>query len=175
LPSPTICTNTCEKMATRGVYQLTKLNIYYCEIGGSSRALRDYIGNGQLVAWATKYPHVNIEVKRNNGYHPIIHADYVTNSKRILHQVSVKNYESWEHVEEVLMVCFFEVAIRFESVRTSHSQQDFPRSNCLCLGGSSSSDLMPVKTILTAAATATTTATTTPPKNRCFRTAAEGR
>jgi large subunit ribosomal protein L43 len=91
-------------MATRGVYQLTKLNIYYCEIGGSSRALRDYIGNGQLVAWATKYPHVNIEVKRNNGYHPIIHADYVTNSKRILHQVSVKNYESWEHVEEVLMM-----------------------------------------------------------------------
>ena len=91
-------------MATRGIYQLTKLGIYYCEIGGSSRALRDYIGNGQLVSWAAQHPHINIEVKRNNGYHPIIHADYLTNSKQILHQVSVKNYETWEHVQEVVQM-----------------------------------------------------------------------
>ena len=91
-------------MATRGIYQLTKLSINYCEIGGSSRALRDYIGNGQLVSWAAQHPHISIEVKRNNGYHPTIHADYLTNSKQTLHQVSVKNYETWEHVEEVVQM-----------------------------------------------------------------------
>ena len=91
-------------MATRGIYQLTKLSLYYCEVGGSSRSLREYIGNGQLVSWAARHPHLTIEVKRNNGHHPVIHADYLTNSKQILHQVSVKNYESWEHVEEVVQM-----------------------------------------------------------------------
>ena len=91
-------------MATRGIYQLTKLSLYYCEVGGSSRALREYIGNGQLVSWAERHPHVTIDVKRKNGHHPIVHADYLTNSKQILHQVSVKNYESWEYVEEVVQM-----------------------------------------------------------------------
>jgi large subunit ribosomal protein L43 len=88
-------------MATRGVFQLTKLTLHYCEVGGSSRAMREYLGNGQLVSWASNHPHVSIEVKRRNGHHPFVHADYLTNSK-VIHQVTVKNYESWNEVEEVL-------------------------------------------------------------------------
>ena len=91
-------------MATRGIYQLTTLRLHYCEVGGSSRALREYIGNGQLIAWAERHPYVKLEVKRHNGHHPTIHADYVTNSKQAVHQVSVKNYETWEHVEEVVQM-----------------------------------------------------------------------
>lgn len=91
-------------MATRGVFQLSKVTLHYCEVGGSSRAMREYIGNGQLASWATSHPHVSIEVKRRNGHHPYVHADYLTNSKSVLHQVSVKNYESWDLVEEVLVM-----------------------------------------------------------------------
>ncbi len=91
-------------MATRGIYQLTKLSLHYCEVGGSSRALREYIGNGQLIAWAERHPFVKLEVKRNNGHHPTIHADYLTNSEQTMHQVSVKNYETWKHVEEVVQM-----------------------------------------------------------------------
>jgi large subunit ribosomal protein L43 len=89
-------------MATRGIFQLTKLRLSYCEVGGSSRAMREYLGNGELSNWATTHPHVSIEVKRKNGHHPVVHADYLTNSQKILHQVTVKNYEKWEHVQEVL-------------------------------------------------------------------------
>lgn len=90
-------------MATRGVFQLTKLYINYCEHGGSSQALREYISNGKLVAWATAHPHVEIAVNRRNGKHPFVEADYLTNSKKTsCHQISVKNYEKWKHVEEVL-------------------------------------------------------------------------
>jgi large subunit ribosomal protein L43 len=89
-------------MATRGVFQLSKLSLHYCEVGGSSRAMREYLGNGQLTAWASAHPHVAIEVKRRNGHHPYVHADYLTSSKKTLHQVSVKNYESWDQVEQVL-------------------------------------------------------------------------
>lgn len=89
-------------MATRGIFQLTKLRLNYCEVGGSSRAMREYLGNGELSNWASSHPHVSIEVKRRNGHHPVVHADYLTNSNKILHQVTVKNYEKWEHVQEVL-------------------------------------------------------------------------
>jgi hypothetical protein len=44
-------------MATRGVFQLHKLSIYYCEHGGSSQMLRKYIASGRLSQWATDHPH----------------------------------------------------------------------------------------------------------------------
>ena len=91
-------------MATRGVFQLTKLHINCCEHGGSSRALRNYIGNGKLAAWAAEHPHVEIHVVRRNGKHPFVEADYITNTnkKTSCHQISVKNYESWKQIEGVL-------------------------------------------------------------------------
>jgi hypothetical protein len=88
-------------MATRGIFQLTKLRLSYCEVGGSSRAIREYVGNGELAKFASLHPHIAIEVTQKNGHHPIVRADYLTNSKQILHQVTVKNYEKWEHVQEV--------------------------------------------------------------------------
>jgi large subunit ribosomal protein L43 len=86
-------------MATRGVFQLSTLRLYYCEHGGSSRAMRDFISNGRLTEWATKHPHVEMQVKPRNGQHPYIHADYLTTAAA--HQVSVKNYEHWKYVQEI--------------------------------------------------------------------------
>jgi large subunit ribosomal protein L43 len=86
-------------MATRGILQCTKLLLHYCEVGGSSRAIREYIGNGHLVAWAAAHPHIEIEVNRRNGHHPYVQADYLTKQKTNIHQVSVKNVEKWKEVE----------------------------------------------------------------------------
>ena len=44
-------------MATRGVFQLQKLNVNYCEHGGSSRMLREFIASGRLSKWASAHPH----------------------------------------------------------------------------------------------------------------------
>lgn len=44
-------------MATRGVFQLRRLRLHYCEHGGSSRTLRDYIASGRLARWAEEHPH----------------------------------------------------------------------------------------------------------------------
>lgn len=90
-------------MATRGVFQLTKLYVNYCEYGGSSNMLRSYIGNGLLSKWATEHPHVDILVQCRNGHHPFIQGDYITNSKMTSnHQISVKNYQSYNDIEEVI-------------------------------------------------------------------------
>ena len=86
-------------MATRGVVQLRQLRLYYCEHGGSSRAMRDYIANGRLAAWAAAHPDTEIEVTVRNGHHPHIAGHYRTQT--VQHQVSVKNYERWQDVQEV--------------------------------------------------------------------------
>jgi len=94
-------------MATRGVYQCKKITLRYCEHGGSSRAVRDYLSSGQLVEWARERPSVEIKVKVVNGKHPNLQADYITQavsnksanggnagsvpSKPVIHQICVKS------------------------------------------------------------------------------------
>ena len=76
-------------MATRGVFQLQKLKLYYCEHGGSSRAVRDYLASGRIVDWARDHPHVDIQVRLRNGKHPFVEAEYKTQAAA--HQICVKN------------------------------------------------------------------------------------
>jgi hypothetical protein len=93
-------------MATRGIYQCQKLTLRYCEYGGSSRAVRDYLKSGRLINWAVLRPSVEIKVKVINGKHPIVTGDYVTKSvsnksiggnmtgkqsKPVIHQICLKS------------------------------------------------------------------------------------
>ena len=76
-------------MATRGVFQLQKLWVFYCEHGGSSKAVREYLGAGKLVEWATEHPHVDIILKPRNGKHPYVRGIYKTQATA--HQVCIRN------------------------------------------------------------------------------------
>lgn len=90
-------------MATRGVFQCRKLTLRYCEHGGSSRAVREFLASGRLVEWATERPTVDIRVRVANGKHPNLQADYATQavsnktalngvqSKPVVHQVCLKS------------------------------------------------------------------------------------
>lgn len=64
--------------------------------------MREYLQNGQLVAWATNHPHFTVAVQQRNGHHPYVHAQYLTGQRKSIHQVSVKNYDSWNEVEDVV-------------------------------------------------------------------------
>lgn len=90
-------------MATRGVFQCQRLTLRYCEHGGSSRVVRDYLASGRLLEWATDRPTVEIKVKVANGKHPNLQAGYITTSvsnksamngiqsKPVIHQVCLKS------------------------------------------------------------------------------------
>lgn len=92
-------------MATRGIFQCKTITLRYCEYGGSSRAVRDYLASGELIDWASTRPSVKIEVQVKNGKHPNIRADYATQSvsnkscnggngipsKPVIHQVCLKS------------------------------------------------------------------------------------
>ncbi|KAG7341189.1 mitochondrial ribosomal protein L51 / S25 / CI-B8 domain containing protein [Nitzschia inconspicua] len=100
-------------MATRGVFQCKKLTVFYCEHGGSSQAVRDYLQSKRLIEWAKARPTVQIQVRVRNGKHPFVKAEYLSapiSGKRpdlgpIAHQISVKNKQhnySLQAVEDTL-------------------------------------------------------------------------
>jgi large subunit ribosomal protein L43 len=85
-------------MATRGVFQLQRLTLRYCEHGGSSRFVREAVASGRLSEWAAAHPHVQVHVSRRNGKHPYVEGEYLNTAK---HQVGVKN----RPLSEVLGAC----------------------------------------------------------------------
>jgi large subunit ribosomal protein L43 len=80
-------------MATRGVFQCQKLTMFYCEHGGSSQTVRDFLASGKLIRWAKERPHLTIQVRVRNGKHPFVKADYLT-SKPHAHQVCLKSNQA---------------------------------------------------------------------------------
>jgi large subunit ribosomal protein L43 len=77
-------------MATRGVFQLTKLKLIYCEHGGSSKHVREFLSTGKILDWAAAHPSVQVEVLVRNGNHPFVEGEYVTGLPK---QIGVKNIE----------------------------------------------------------------------------------
>ena len=85
-------------MATRGINQLQKLRIRYCEHGGSSAAVRSYLSQSpHLLDFATNNPHITIIVKPRNGHHPYIEGQYITGQSK---QICVKNTDE-KRIKEV--------------------------------------------------------------------------
>jgi large subunit ribosomal protein L43 len=89
-------------MATRGIPQLQKLYIRYCEHGGSSNAVREYLTRppktSHLIDFANQNPHVKIIVKPRNGHHPYIQGEYITGQSK---QICVKN-TTQKRIREVM-------------------------------------------------------------------------
>lgn len=74
-------------MATRGVFQLRKLTVLYCEYGGSSKGAREFIRH-QIVDFANKTPAAEVVTELRPGRHPYILADYETGENKA---IGVKN------------------------------------------------------------------------------------
>jgi large subunit ribosomal protein L43 len=73
--------------------QLSKLRLVYCEHGGSSAAVREFIGSDKIINWAKEHPHVNVSVEVRNGHHPFVEGQYVSGKPKV---ITVKNETSQE-------------------------------------------------------------------------------
>ena len=115
-------------MATRGVFQLRSLTIYYHEYGGSSAKVRQFLQSPSLIQWAKDHPHVQIHVqpRKGGGYghngHPYVHGHYVNslpNTNRLSfeeedqppplktaiaahHQITLKNAPTLSYITNVM-------------------------------------------------------------------------
>jgi len=80
-------------MCTRGVWQMRKVMIKYCDYSGSSAGVRDWIQT-QLTPFAKANPHLEVIVSRNPGKEPHVRARYLADGDKAL---SLKNL-SWKQV-----------------------------------------------------------------------------
>eukprot|EP00962_Isochrysis_galbana_P020622 scaffold6021_cov117-Isochrysis_galbana.AAC.19 len=74
-------------MCSRGVWQMRKLLIKYCDYGGSSAGVRDWIQT-QLIPFGKANPHLEIIASRSPGRHPHVQARYLADGDKSL---SLKN------------------------------------------------------------------------------------
>lgn len=74
-------------MATRGVFQLKKLTVKYCEHSGSSRGTREFIRH-HIVEFANRTPAAEVVTELRPGQHPFIVGEYITGSNKV---IGIKN------------------------------------------------------------------------------------
>lgn len=74
-------------MATRGVWQLKRLVLKFCDISGSSRGAREFMET-QLPAFQSANAQLEVEAVLNRGRHPNLHGFYRNGRDRV---VDVKN------------------------------------------------------------------------------------
>ncbi|OQS05266.1 hypothetical protein THRCLA_20669 [Thraustotheca clavata] len=70
-------------MATRGVWQLEKLTIRYCQYGGSSRYVRDLLKDPRFLQFVQENPQVTFETRLKGNSHPVIIGDYITKQQKV--------------------------------------------------------------------------------------------
>ncbi|KAF0699016.1 Aste57867_10399 [Aphanomyces stellatus] len=77
-------------MATRGVWQLQKLTIRYCQHGGSSKNVRELLKDSRFLAFVSENPQVEFSTEIKGSKHPVLIGEYITNEKKVC---DVKNQD----------------------------------------------------------------------------------
>ncbi|CAN6935526.1 unnamed protein product, partial [Brassica oleracea] len=90
-----VCVNERFEMALRGVWQLQKLVVSYCNWGGSSRGTRAFM-ESELSALIQKNPQLEVATELSRGQHPYLKGIYRNRNERV---VCVKNMDP----EQVLL------------------------------------------------------------------------
>ncbi|KAE8906105.1 hypothetical protein PF005_g8162 [Phytophthora fragariae] len=77
-------------MATKGVWQLKQVTIRYCQHSGSSRYVRQLLGDERFVKFVQENPQVQFETELKGARHPVLIGDYVTNDQKV---TDIKNQD----------------------------------------------------------------------------------
>lgn len=88
-------------MCSRGIFQLRTLKIQYCDMGGSSKGIRELLTTDILDRFAKENPHLKLEVYQIRGEHPYIRTEYLNGWSAALSLRNLNSEETWEAIKTV--------------------------------------------------------------------------
>eukprot|EP00246_Nothoceros_aenigmaticus_P015864 TRINITY_DN6864_c0_g1_i1.p1 TRINITY_DN6864_c0_g1~~TRINITY_DN6864_c0_g1_i1.p1 ORF type:complete len:131 (+),score=2.74 TRINITY_DN6864_c0_g1_i1:34-393(+) len=81
-------------MALRGVWQLKKFVVKFCDFSGSSRGTRDFIQT-ILPGFVSENPQLEATTELRRGRHPHIQATFANKNKRVVDLRNLNSEEVW--------------------------------------------------------------------------------
>lgn len=84
-------------MCSRGVYQLKRIQLQFCDYGGSSKGVRALLESEQLQAFLKENPQIDFKVIMRRGFHPFAHSVYING---FIKDVPLRNYSEAEVLEK---------------------------------------------------------------------------
>lgn len=64
-------------MCSRGVFQLKKLSVYFCDFGGSSSGVRDFISSPSITQFLKANPQIEVQAICKRNHHPFVRGTYI--------------------------------------------------------------------------------------------------
>jgi large subunit ribosomal protein L43 len=64
-------------MCTRGVFQLRKLSLYFCDFGGSSEGVRNALVSSKLKDFMNENPQINFNFILKRNHHPFVTGAFI--------------------------------------------------------------------------------------------------
>uniref|UniRef100_A0A6B2LLD5 Large ribosomal subunit protein mL43 n=1 Tax=Arcella intermedia TaxID=1963864 RepID=A0A6B2LLD5_9EUKA len=65
-------------MSYSGVLALKRITIRYCQHGGSSRGVREFLASKEKKQFEEENPHCEVVVFKQNGKHPLLLGEYIS-------------------------------------------------------------------------------------------------
>ncbi|CCD22644.1 mitochondrial 54S ribosomal protein mL43 NDAI_0A04890 [Naumovozyma dairenensis CBS 421] len=77
------------------IFPCKKITLQYCNWGGSSQGMRDFLMSKRLDKLAKQYPFIQFHVMKKSG-HPILRAEYNNNREKVIcvRNLNIDNVEN---------------------------------------------------------------------------------
>lgn len=78
-------------MCSRGVFQLKKLTVFFCDFGGSSNGVREMISSPQMKDFIENNKQIEFEFVCKRNHHPYMRGSYINGYNKDL---PLRNYSN---------------------------------------------------------------------------------
>ncbi|CCC67699.1 hypothetical protein NCAS_0A11410 [Naumovozyma castellii] len=77
------------------VFPCKKITLQYCNWGGSSEGMREFLTSKRLNSLAKKYPFIQFNILKKSG-HPLLRAEYTNNREKVVcvRNLNIDNIEN---------------------------------------------------------------------------------
>lgn len=88
-------------MVSRGVHQLKNIRLYFCDVGGSSKGIRQTMQSQQLVDFVNANEHLKFEFYMRRSHHPYMSATYING---YIKDIPLKNLSLDETLSKISLI-----------------------------------------------------------------------